>query len=315
MERRDQGRAGRSFGAAPAQPRRGSRDRLEASSTARTVGSVWRKTGEHGPSAGATSPAVMPRQRDDPGTVAWSSAAGDGTAQYNFWLMPEAPRLRINEIFYSVQGEGTRAGMRCVFVRLTGCHLRCTYCDTEYSFHEGVWLALDEIVERVREYGCPTIEITGGEPLLQPNVYPLMTRLADEFTTVMLETSGAVSIERVDPRVIRILDLKTPASGEADRNCWENIELLAPRDEIKFVIADRGDYEWARAVVARYDLPARCPVLFQPVMNDRTATGLMLAKGNLPPVELANWVLADGLNVRLSLQLHKIIWSPTTRGV
>ncbi len=212
-------------------------------------------------------------------------------------------RLRVNEIFHSVQGEGTRAGVRCVFVRLTGCHLRCTWCDTEYAFHEGAWMTLDEIVTQVRDYNCPTVELTGGEPLLQPGAFPLLTQLADAFESVLLETSGAVSIAEVDPRVVRIVDIKCPGSGEVERNHWPNIELLTPRDEIKFVIADRDDYEWAKDVLARHDLPKRCPVILAPVY------------GALAPLDLTNWVLADRLDVRIGLQLHKLIWEPDTRGV
>lgn len=212
-------------------------------------------------------------------------------------------RLRINEIFHSIQGEGTRAGLRCVFVRLTGCHLRCVWCDTEYAFHEGDWISLDEILAQVRAFRCPVVEVTGGEPLLQPAVYPLLSRLADEYATVMIETSGAVSIADVDPRVIRIMDLKCPGSGECERNHWPNIELLTPRDEVKFVLADRADYDWAADVLRRYDLLRRCPVLFSPV------------HGQLEPLDLATWILADRLDVRVGLQLHKLIWSPDARGV
>src|SRR5690606_21483620 len=162
--------------------------------------------------------------------------------------------------------------------RLTGCLLRCTYCDTEYAFYEGGWLTLDAIVERVRGYGCPFVEVTGGEPLLQPNVYPLLRRLADAFETVALETSGAVSIAKVDPRVIRIVDFKTPGSGEVERNCWENIERLRPADEVKFVIGSREDYDWSRAVLERYGLTARCAVLFSPVLG-RPDADTLLGKG------------------------------------
>ncbi|MCK4342996.1 MAG: radical SAM protein [Phycisphaerae bacterium] len=217
--------------------------------------------------------------------------------------MDTPPRLQINEIFHSVQGEGTRVGLRCVFVRLTGCDLRCAWCDTEYAVAEGQWLTIDDILSRVREFNCPTVEVTGGEPLLQPEVYPLMTRLADEFETVLLETSGACSIEQVDPRVARIVDLKCPGSGEAQRNHWPNVDLLTPRDEVKFVLADRRDYDWAKEVLRRYDLLSRCPVIFSPVHDE------------LPPVELATWILADRLDVRVGLQLHKLIWPPNTRGV
>jgi len=218
--------------------------------------------------------------------------------------MATRDRLRINEIFHSVQGEGTRAGARCVFVRLTGCHLRCTWCDTAYAVYEGGWQTLDEIAARVRGYACPPVEVTGGAPLLPPAVYPLLTRLADEHPSVLIETSGAVLIDRVDPRVIRIVDVKCPGSGEAARNEWRNLDLLAPHDEVKFVLADRADYDWAKSVGGRYDLPRRCAaVLFSPV------------HGALAPVTLTEWVLADRLDVRVGLQLHKLIWAPDTRGV
>lgn len=223
--------------------------------------------------------------------------------------------LRINEIFHSVQGEGTRAGRPCVFVRLTGCHLRCVYCDTAYAFYEGGWMTLPDILERVRSFGCGFVEVTGGEPLLQPNVYPLLTALADEFDTVALETSGAVRIDRVDPRVVRIVDFKTPASGEAHRNDWSNVDLLAPGDEVKFVLADRNDYDWAREVVRKHDLPHRCTVLFSPVVAAAEAPGALPTPSGLDPAALVEWILADGLDVRLSLQLHKLIWSPSARGV
>jgi 7-carboxy-7-deazaguanine synthase len=212
-------------------------------------------------------------------------------------------RLRVNEIFYSLQGEGTRVGGRCAFVRLTGCNLRCKWCDTAYAFDEGEWLTLDDVLAQVRRYGCPTVEVTGGEPLLQPAVYPLLIRLADEFQTVLLETSGAVSIAQVDPRVVRIVDVKCPGSEEAHRNDWSNLDLLAPRDEVKFVLADRVDYEWAKDVVGRYDLLRRCPVLFMPVHEQ------------LAPADLAAWVLEDRLDVRVGVQLHKLIWPAALRGV
>lgn len=211
-------------------------------------------------------------------------------------------RLRVNEIFHSIQGEGTRAGQRCTFIRLTGCHLRCAWCDTAYAFHEGTWRDVDDIVDEVRAFGCPLVEVTGGEPLLQPGVYPLMTRLADAFDTVLLETSGAVSIERVDPRVVRIVDIKCPGSGEVERNCWENVELLTGRDEVKFVLLDQADYSWARDVVGRYALTERCAVIFAPVY------------GKLPAADLVAWLLADRLDAHVGLQLHKVIWPDVTRG-
>lgn len=214
-----------------------------------------------------------------------------------------AERLRVNEIFHSLQGEGTRVGLRCAFIRLAGCDLRCTWCDTSAAFNEGRWLTLDEIVDAVRAFECPTIEVTGGEPLLQPDVHPLLRRLADEFETVLLETSGALSIAEVDPRVVRIVDIKCPGSGQDQRNHWPNIELLTPRDEVKLVLAGRGDYEWARDVIKRHDLLSRCPVILGP------------AYGLLEPDVLAGWILADRLDVRAGLQLHKLIWPRTARGV
>lgn len=217
--------------------------------------------------------------------------------------MATPPRLRVNEVFHSIQGEGTRTGLRCAFVRLTGCHLRCVWCDTEYAFDDGQWMSLEDILVRLRAYECPLVEVTGGEPLLQPDVYPLLARLAEEHETVLLETSGTVSIENIDPRVIRIMDIKCPGSGQAQHNHWPNIDRLTPRDEVKFVLADRGDYDWAQDVLRRYDLPSRCAVLFAPV------------HGQLEPLDLVRWVLADRLDVRVGLQLHKLIWPPRTRGV
>jgi 7-carboxy-7-deazaguanine synthase len=229
--------------------------------------------------------------------------------------MSNPPRLRVNEIFHSVQGEGTRAGERCAFIRLTGCNLRCLWCDTEYAFYEGDWMTLDQILERVRAFDCPTVEVTGGEPLLQPDVYPLMDRLLDAFETVLLETSGAMSIGKVDPRVVRIVDFKCPSSGEVERNDWANIDLLTPTDEAKFVIGTREDYEWAREITRRYGLPACCAVLFSPVTACPRADSSAPAEGWLKPVQLAEWLLEDRLDVRLTLQLHKIIWPPTARRV
>ncbi|TWT41206.1 7-carboxy-7-deazaguanine synthase [Phycisphaerae bacterium RAS1] len=225
--------------------------------------------------------------------------------------------MRINEIFHSIQGEGIRTGLRCVFIRLTGCHLRCTYCDTEYSFFEGDWMTLDDVLSQVAVFECGAVEVTGGEPLLQPGVYPLLARLADDYETVMLETSGAILMDRVDPRVIRILDLKTPSSGEVERNEYRNIDLLTPRDEVKFVIGTRGDYEWARDQVRERNLLQRCPVLFSPVVGHGLADagGLKLYRGRLDPAELAAWILADRLDVRFMYQLHKLIWPATQRGV
>jgi len=212
--------------------------------------------------------------------------------------------LTVNEIFHSIQGESTHTGRPCVFVRLTACDLRCSWCDTPYAFHEGRKMSIEQVLADVDAYGCPVVEITGGEPLLQPDVYPLMTQLVERGTTVLLETGGHRSIANVPDGVIRIMDIKCPASGESAKNCWSNIDLLTTRDEVKFVLQDRGDYEFAREVVARHDLLKRCAaVLMSPV------------HGVLPARDLAAWILADRLPVRLQLQAHKYIWSPETRGV
>src|SRR5947199_851377 len=174
--------------------------------------------------------------------------------------------LTVNEIFHSIQGESTRAGRPCVFVRLTACDLRCSWCDTPYAFHEGRKMSVDEVIAAVDAHGCPLVEITGGEPLLQDDVYPLMERLLAGGRTVMLETGGHRPIDRVPAGVVKIVDVKCPGSGESDKNCWANLDVLAPHDEVKFVIKDRADYEYAREVVAKYDLPSRCAaVLFAPV--------------------------------------------------
>jgi 7-carboxy-7-deazaguanine synthase len=211
--------------------------------------------------------------------------------------------LTINEIFQSVQGESSYAGLRCVFVRLTGCHLRCSYCDTEYAFHEGRRRSLDDILAEVDRWQCDLVEITGGEPLLQPNVYPLMTRLLDSGKTVLLETSGSISVEQVDQRVVKIMDFKCPSSGQSHENLFENIRYLNFDDEVKFVIGTRQDYEWTRSILDRHRLADVCRLLVSPVF------------GVLEPVRLAEWVLADRLPVRLQLQLHKFIWPPDARGV
>jgi 7-carboxy-7-deazaguanine synthase len=212
--------------------------------------------------------------------------------------------LTINEIFHSIQGESSRAGQLCVFVRLTACDLRCSWCDTPYAFHEGRKMSVDEVVAAVETYGSPLVEITGGEPLLQDDVYPLMDRLLAGGRTVMLETGGHRPTSRVPAAVLKIVDIKCPASGEAASNDWSNLGRLEPHDEVKFVIQDRADYEFAREVIARHDLPSRAAaVLLSPV------------HGVLDPKTLSEWMLADCLPARLQLQLHKYIWSPTTRGV
>jgi 7-carboxy-7-deazaguanine synthase len=212
--------------------------------------------------------------------------------------------LTINEIFHSIQGESTYAGEPCVFVRLTACDLRCRWCDTPYAFHEGRKMSVDEVVRAVEAYGCPMVEITGGEPLLQPDVVPLMERLLASGRTVLVETGGHRSIAGVPAGVIRVMDVKCPGSGEAGRNDWSNLALLTRNDQVKFVLADRADYEFARDVVTRERLAERCgAVLLSPV------------HGELSPRQLAEWVLADRLPVRVQVQLHKYIWDPQTRGV
>ena len=212
--------------------------------------------------------------------------------------------LTINEIFHSIQGESTHTGRPCVFVRLTACDLRCSWCDTTYAFHEGRKVSVDDVVAQVTAVGCPYVEITGGEPLLQPDVYPLMRRLIDRGHVVLLETGGHRSVADVPPEVIRIIDVKCPASGESTKNHWPNLDLLRPHDEVKFVIQDRGDYEFARAVVQRHELAGRtAAVLFSPVHN------VLDAK------QLAAWILEDRLPVRLQLQVHKYVWGPEVRGV
>jgi 7-carboxy-7-deazaguanine synthase len=212
--------------------------------------------------------------------------------------------VTINEIFYSVQGESTYAGRPCVFVRLTACDLRCSWCDTPYAFHEGTKRPVDDVLAEVDRYGCPLVEITGGEPLLQPDVYPLMQALLDRGKTVLLETGGHRSTAQVPEPVVTILDVKCPGSGEAARMDWDNLARLRPHDEVKFVIRDRTDYEYALQVIAEHALAGRA-----------AAIHLSPVHGVLDPKTLSEWVLADRLPVRVQLQLHKFIWSPDTRGV
>lgn len=215
-----------------------------------------------------------------------------------------ADMVRVNEIFYSIQGEGSRAGEPCVFVRFTGCGLRCSYCDTEYAFYEGEDLPVSSIIERVRSYGCRLVELTGGEPLEQEGVYTLIDALLAEGYDLMVETGGHMDISRVDTRAKRIVDLKTPGSGMTHRNYYENITYLTPHDEVKFVIGDRADYEWSKGQVELFDLTERCAfVLFSPVT------------GKLKLTDLAEWILADKIHVKLQTQLHKLIWPGIERGV
>ena len=204
--------------------------------------------------------------------------------------------LIVSEIFHSLQGEASRIGLPTVFVRLTGCPLRCSWCDTEHAFSGGQRLAVTEILDQVAGFGTPHVCVTGGEPLAQKNCLPLLAALCDAGHDVSLETSGALDIAAVDPRVARIVDLKAPGSGESARNRWQNLPLLSPRDELKFVLKDRADYEWARGVIIEHRLDTRCPLLFSPVQDA------------LEPQLLAEWVLADRLPVRFQLQLHKLLW-------
>ena len=213
-----------------------------------------------------------------------------------------ANTLRINEVFFSLQGESSRAGLPTVFVRLTGCPLRCGYCDTAYAFHEGETRPIDDVIADVAQYRTKYICVTGGEPLAQRNCLTLLTRLCDLAYSVSLETSGAIDISAVDPRVSRILDIKTPGSGEVDKNCWENLALLKREDEIKFVVTSEADYRWAVALLEERKLHEVAPVLFSPAFSEVSYE------------QLAGWILRDGLNVRMQVQLHKIIWGEK-RGV
>jgi 7-carboxy-7-deazaguanine synthase len=211
--------------------------------------------------------------------------------------------LKINEIYYSIQGESTKAGLPCVFVRLTFCNLRCTYCDTEYAFYEGKDLSIGDIIEEVRKYNCPLVEITGGEPLFQADSYILMKQLADDGFEVLLETGGSLPINDIDQRVKIIMDLKTPSSGMLKKNLYENIYSLKKDDEVKFVIGSRQDYLWSKQIIEKHDLNKKNAILFSVVF------------GKLLPIELVNWILEDKLNVRFQLQMHKFIWKPEERGV
>jgi len=217
--------------------------------------------------------------------------------------------LRVTEIFHSIQGESTWAGVPCTFVRLTGCPLRCTWCDTEYAFHGGEKLTLDEIIARVDAIGTPVVELTGGEPLIHRNAFRLADRLLERGYTVLVETSGAVDVSPLDPRVHKIMDLKCPGSGEVARNLWSNLDHLTERDEVKFVLVDRADYEWARDVIRERGLDARVragtlrAILFSPVWD------------TLDFQDLAEWILEDRLPVRYQIQLHKVIWGANVPGV
>ncbi len=207
--------------------------------------------------------------------------------------------LRLTEVFYSLQGETSRTGLPTVFIRLAGCPLRCRWCDTPYSFQGGETVTLSDLLARVADFGCATVCVTGGEPLAQKNCLPLLAALCDAGYSVSLETSGALDVSKVDARVSRIVDIKAPESGEVARNRWDNIQYLTRHDEIKFVLANRADYEWACEVLRTQNLLSVCPVLFSPV------------QGELAPEDLAKWILADRLAVRFQMQLHKVLWGNT----
>jgi len=205
-------------------------------------------------------------------------------------------QCRITEIFYSLQGESRTVGLPTVFVRLTGCPLRCGYCDTEYAFYGGQKMDISDIVDQVAAYQPRYVCVTGGEPLAQPNCIPLLTALCDLGVEVSIETSGAMDISKVDPRVVRVMDLKTPGSGEESKNRYDNIALLETKDQLKFVICNREDYDWACGKLSEYQLSEQCEVLFSPI------------HGELKPADLADWIVADNLPVRMQLQLHKYLW-------
>lgn len=211
--------------------------------------------------------------------------------------------MLVTEIFHSIQGESSYAGLPCVFVRLTGCPLRCTWCDTAYSFYGGAQMTVEQVLERVRQYSCGLVELTGGEPLHQPEALTLVHALCAEGYDVLIETSGAVDVAGADSRARLIMDVKCPGSGMTDHMNWANLERLRPQDQVKFVINDRTDYDWAVSIVQRHQLASRCTVLFGPVF------------GTLEPRQLAEWILADRLPVRFQVQLHKYVWHPGMRGV
>lgn len=225
------------------------------------------------------------------------------------------PTLRISEVFFSIQGETTRAGQPCVFIRLTGCPLRCSYCDTEYAFTGGSRRSINELVQDACSHPSRLVTVTGGEPLVQKGVHSLISRLCDLDRTVIVETSGACDISGCDPRAIRIVDLKTPGSGEADRNDWSNVDHLTARDEVKFVITDRADYDWAVGTINRHGLAERCAAILMSPVGAQSPGEHITGCDGLSPRQLADWILADGLEVTLQLQIHKLIWPLQTRGV
>ena len=211
--------------------------------------------------------------------------------------------LKVNEIYHSIQGESSKSGLPCVFVRLTYCNLRCTYCDTEYAFYEGEDKSIEEIINEVKKYNSNFVEVTGGEPLVQKESMDLMKRLCDEGFDVMLETGGSLTIKDIDERVMVVMDLKCPSSKMEKKNLYENIHFLKPTDELKFVIGNKEDYDWSKEIISRYDLQDKCEILFSVVYSE------------LEPLSLVNWIIEDKLDVRYQLQMHKYIWHPETKGV
>jgi 7-carboxy-7-deazaguanine synthase len=211
--------------------------------------------------------------------------------------------LKVNEIYYSIQGESSKAGLPCVFVRLTYCNLRCSYCDTEYAFYEGTDLSIDSIIEQIKKYNCNLVELTGGEPLFQSESIELMNRLCDDGFEVMLETGGSLPIKDVNQQVMIILDLKCPSSNMMKKNLYENLQYIKPTDEIKFVMGTREDYEWSKEIIKKYNLEGKCGLLASVVF------------GSLEPLKVVEWILEDNLKIRFQLQMHKFIWEPNTKGV
>ena len=211
--------------------------------------------------------------------------------------------MKVNEIFHSIQGETTYAGMVCTFIRLTGCNLRCSYCDTTYAYYEGEEMTPEEVVRRVRDFAASLVMITGGEPLLSPELNQLVSSLNNHNYHILVETNGSLDIGKIEGEVVKIVDLKCPGSGMSDHIYWDNLNKLTPNDQVKFVIGDREDYQWAKGVIALHKLAERVPVLFSPVF------------GKMEPGLLADWIVEDNLKVRFQLQLHKYIWGPDRKGV
>jgi len=212
-------------------------------------------------------------------------------------------KLKVNEIYYSIQGESSYTGLPCIFIRLTYCNLRCTYCDSEYTFHDGNNMSINDILERIKQYSCKLVEVTGGEPLVQKECITLLKKLVDLDYEVLLETSGSLTIKDVPKQVINIIDFKCPSSGMKKKNHWDNINYLKPNDEVKFIIEDREDYEWAKMKIRQYNLNKKSKILMSPSYN------------KIEEKEIVDWILKDNLNVKFQIQLHKIIWKDTDKGV